>query len=60
MYCPRCESNLSLISERKQKRKSDKAKVLSRDFYCTYCKSAVSEIFINGEKFQSEWIDFNG
>lgn len=59
MNCPRCESQLSLILSKKQKRKSDKAVIISKDYYCTYCKSAVSEMFINDEKFQSEWIDFN-
>lgn len=60
MNCPRCDAQLSLISEKKHTRKSDKAKVMSKDYYCTYCKSAVSEFYVNGEKSQSEWIDFNG
>jgi hypothetical protein len=48
------------MSGKKNTRKSDKAKMMTKDYYCTYCKSAVCEFYVNGEKSKSEWIDFNG
>lgn len=60
MQCPRCNFEMSLISEKRYTRKKDKAKMLSSDYYCTNCKSGISNTSANGESFHSEWIDFNG
>jgi len=60
MNCPKCSSQLFFMSGKKNTRKSDKAKMMTKDYYCTYCKSAVCEFYVNGEKSKSEWIDFNG
>jgi transposase-like protein len=60
MNCPRCNSTMSLMSEKRYTRKEDKAKMLSTDYYCTNCKSGISNVSANGESFHSEWIDFNG
>jgi hypothetical protein len=60
MNCPRCNYGLTLMFEKKTKRKTDKVPILTKDYYCLQCKSGLSEVYTNGDMFHSEWIDFNG
>lgn len=56
MKCPRCDCNLQIITE--YITESDKY-IITRDYYCYKCKSAVVEDFDDCGLFSSEWIDFN-
>ena len=55
MYCPRCESKCSLVSEHYDFTNNN----LVRDSFCTNCKSGIIENFYDSGKYSSEWIDFN-
>lgn len=59
MNCPRCNHGLDLIMKNKQIINSDNSTKITTEYYCTKCKSALVESFIDGDHSYSEWIDFN-
>lgn len=55
MNCPRCEGKCSVISEYY----NFEINTLTRDMFCSNCKSGITENFYENGKYSSEWIDFN-
>lgn len=56
MYCPRCQCKLSSLVEYFDFEQH----FLERDYYCSTCKSAVTEKFHEDGSYESDWLDFNG
>lgn len=58
MQCPRCSEQLQNVVEYINEN-NDEGFLYVRQYYCTNCKSGLTENFNNIGLFRSEWIDFN-
>jgi hypothetical protein len=56
MLCPRCSIKMQNVVEYILQENEFK---YIKNFYCTKCKSAVTEVFDDIGLASSEWIDFN-
>ena len=56
MQCPRCNYKLENIVEYITE---DEDYIFTRQYYCSNCKSGLTEHFDKVGLFRSEWIDFN-
>ena len=56
MQCPRCNDKLENIVEYITE---DEDYIFTRQYYCSNCKSGLTEHFDKVGLFRSEWIDFN-